>query len=207
MGKYLEWREIRIGHRRPGRISAQPPGIVWSRARFVDRPRPAMNPFQIAVLPGDGIGAEVTSAGVEVLRAVESRLANASFELTEFSVGAGEYIRGGDALPAAVFERLKDFDAILLGAMGLPGIRRSDGTEIAPQLDLRERLELYCGLRPVFLFHAADSPLRNRTAASIDLLLVRESTEGLFFSRKEEVAAGAPYAEDKLRITRRGAGR
>jgi 3-isopropylmalate dehydrogenase len=59
----------------------------------------------------------------------------------------------------------------------------------------------------VYLFHSADSPLRNRIAGDIDLLLVRESTEGLFFSRKERLAEGASYAEDKLRITRRGAER
>ncbi|MCU1262793.1 MAG: leuB, partial [Bryobacterales bacterium] len=162
---------------------------------------------RIAVLPGDGIGIEVTDAGVEVLRAVESTLGTTRFELTEFSVGADEYLRSGDPLPPAVFEQLKEFDAILLGAMGLPGVRWPDGVEMTPQLDLRERLELYCGLRPVFLFHSADSPLRNRVAGSIDLLLVRESTEGLFFSRKERLAAGATYAEDKMRITRRGAER
>jgi 3-isopropylmalate dehydrogenase len=163
---------------------------------------------RIAVLPGDGIGTEVMDAGIEVLRAVELSLDRTRFELTEFSVGANEYLRSGDPMPPAVFEQLKEFDAILLGAMGLPGVRWPDGVEMTPQLDLRERLELYCGLRPVFLFHSADSPLRNRAAGSIDLLLVRESTEGLFFSRKERLAAAdATYAEDKMRITRRGAER
>jgi 3-isopropylmalate dehydrogenase len=163
--------------------------------------------FRIAVLPGDGIGQEVMCAGVEVLRAIESRLESTHFELKEFSVGAGEYLRGGDPLPAAVFAELKNFDAILLGAMGLPGVRWPGGVEMTPQLDLRERLDLYCGLRPVYLYHSADSPLRDRAPGSIDILLVRESTEGLFFSRKEPLAPGAGYAEDKLRITRRGAER
>src|SRR5450432_2868659 len=107
-------------------------------------------PKRIAVLPGDGIGAEVMDAGIEVLRAVESSLGTTRFELTEFSAGANEYLRGGDPLPPAVFEEIKKFDAILLGAMGLPGVRWPDGVEMTPQLDLRERLELYCGLRPVF---------------------------------------------------------
>lgn len=146
-------------------------------------------------------------AGVEVLRAVESSLDKTRFELTEFSVGANEYLHSGDPLPPAVFEQLTNFDAILLGAMGLPGVRWPDGVEMTPQLDLRERLELYCGLRPVYLFHGADSPLRNRTAGDIDLLLIRESTEGLFFSRKDRLAVAADYAEDKLRITRHGAER
>lgn len=162
---------------------------------------------RIAVLPGDGIGSEVTEAGVDLLRAVESHLGATRFELTEFSVGANEYLRSGDPMPPAVFEQLKSFDAILLGAMGLPGVRWPDGVEMTPQLDLRERLELFCGLRPVYLYHGGDSPLRGRTPGSIDLLLIRESTEGLFFSRKERPADGASYVEDKLRITRRGAER
>src|SRR6202165_788741 len=162
---------------------------------------------RIAVLPGDGIGTEVMEAGVEVLRAVESTLGKTRFELTEFSVGANEYLRSGDPMPPAIFEQITKFDAILLGAMGLPGVRWPDGVEMTPQLDLRERLELYCGLRPAYLFHSADSPLRNKVAGSIDLLLIRESTEGLFFSRKERLPAGATYAEDKMRITRRGAER
>ncbi len=164
-------------------------------------------PIRIAVLAGDGIGPEVMGAGIEVLRATESRLGATPLELKEFYVGAEEYLRNGDPLSPAVFEELRTFYAILLGAMGLPGVRWPDGIEMAPQLDLRERLELYCGLRPTYLFHSADSPLRNRAAGSIDLLLVRESTEGLFFSRKERPPDGATYVEDKMRITRRGAER
>ena len=159
------------------------------------------------MLPGDGIGREVVDAGLEVLGAVASRLERTSFELAEFSVGAGEYLRSGDPLPSAVFEQLKAFDAILLGAMGLPGVRWPGGVEMTPQLDLRERLDLYCGLRPVYLYHAEHSPLRGRKAGDIDLLLVRESTEGLFVSRRQQVAADADWAEDRLRITRRGAER
>jgi 3-isopropylmalate dehydrogenase len=164
-------------------------------------------PFQIAVLAGDGIGPEVTGAGVDVLRAVESRLTAARFELAEFSVGAEEYLRSGDPLPRAVFEQLRRFDAILLGAMGLPGVRWPNGVEITPQLDLRETLDLYCGLRPVFLFHPDDSPLRNRAAGSIDIMLVRESTEGLFFARKQAAPDRADHVDDTMRITRHGAER
>ena len=75
----------------------------------------------------------------------------------------------GDPLPPHVFERMKEFDAILLGAMGLPGVRWPGGIEMTPQLDLRERLDLYCGLRPVYLFHPLDSPLRDQAPGSIDI--------------------------------------
>ena len=163
--------------------------------------------FRIALLPGDGIGPDVVGAAVGVLRAVESRLVGVSFELEEFAAGATEYVKNGDPLPPAVFERLPEFHAILLGAMGLPGVRWPSGVEMTPQLDLRERLDLYCGLRPIFLFHTDDSPLRDKVAGGIDFLLVRESTEGLFSSRKNPMDPQAVSVEDTMRITRNGAER
>jgi len=166
-----------------------------------------MKTYRIALLPGDGIGPDVVEAGVRVLREVEARRNDAKFEFEEFSVGATEYLRSGDPLPQAVLERLQDFDAILLGAMGLPGIRWPSGVEIAPQLDLRERLDLYCGLRPIYLFNPDDSPLRGKKEGGIDFLLVRESTEGLFSSRTNVPDPDADCVEDILRITRRGAER
>ncbi len=156
--------------------------------------------MRIALLPGDGIGPEVINEAVRVLQAVEP-----SLDFAEFSVGAGEYLKSGDPLPAHVFERLPEFDAILLGAMGLPGVRWPSGVEMTPQLDLRERLDLYCGLRPVHLFHEQDSPLRN--PGGIDLMLVRESTEGLFASRLRPVDLKADRVEDTLLVTRSGAAR
>jgi 3-isopropylmalate dehydrogenase len=91
--------------------------------------------------------------------------------------------------------------------MGLPGVRWPDGVEMTPQLDLRERLELYQGLRPIYLFHPDDSPLRGRRAGDIDFLLVRESTEGLFSSRKVPRDPAADRAADTMLITRAGAER
>jgi len=161
-----------------------------------------MKTFRIALLPGDGIGPEVMREGVKVLGVVEQRFEQVRFELEEFSAGAGEYLRSGDPLPAATLDRLRDFDAILLGAMGLPEVRRPSGTEIAPQLDLREQLELYAGHRPVRLYHAQDTPLKGYRAGEIDFVIVRESTEGLFWSRKRDVAADALEVTDTMRISR-----
>jgi 3-isopropylmalate dehydrogenase len=158
-----------------------------------------MKPYRIALLPGDGIGPEVVAAAVRLLHVVAPSLV-----YEEFSVGAGEYLRNGDPLPTRVFERLQDFDAILLGAMGLPGVRWPSGIEMTPQLDLREQLDLYCGLRPVYLFHSQDSPLRDRTPCSIDIMLVRESTEGLFSARLRPPDFDSGCVEDTLRITRAG---
>jgi 3-isopropylmalate dehydrogenase len=163
--------------------------------------------FKIALLPGDGIGPDVLEAAVRVLKAVESRLKGFTLECEKFSVGAKEYLASGDPFPATIFESLREFDAILLGAMGLPGVRWPNGIEMTPQLDLRERFDLYCGLRPIYLFHAEDCPLRDRAPGSIDLLLVRESTEGLFSSRKNPVTIEADSVEDHLLITRAGSQR
>jgi 3-isopropylmalate dehydrogenase len=165
------------------------------------------NTFHIAVLPGDGIGPDVTAEGVKVLRAVESRLEDVRFELEEFSVGAGEYLRSGDPLPAAAFERSKQCDAILLGAMGLPGVRWPNGTEMTPQIDLRDRLELYAGVRPIRLYHAGHSPLKKYGAGEIDLVIFRESTEGMFWARRSEYDLAAAEVCDTMRISRKGSER
>lgn len=158
---------------------------------------------RIALLPGDGIGPEVTAEAVKALEA----LPGLSFEFEEFSMGAGEYLRSGDPMPEETFARLREFDAVLLGAMGLPGVRWPSGIEMTPQLDLRERMDLYCGLRPVRLYHASHTPLKDLRAGDIDLLLVRENTEGLFSTRLNPLDREADSAEDRLLITRRGAER
>ncbi len=161
-----------------------------------------MKAHRIALLPGDGVGPEVVAEAVRVLRVVAPPLV-----YEELPVGAGEYLCGGDPLPPPVFDRLREFDAILLGAMGLPGVRWPSGIEMTPQLDLRERLDLYCGLRPVYLFHPFDSPLRDHAPGSIDIMLVRESTEGLFSTRLRPPDVESGCVEDTMRITRVGSER
>jgi len=153
----------------------------------------------IALLPGDGIGVDVVAEAVKCLRAVEERVGAPLFEFEELSVGAGEYLQSGNPLPEPTFERLKSFDAILLGAMGLPNVRWADGTEMTPQIELRERLDLYCGLRPIRLYAPDHSPLRS---AEIDFLLIRENCEGLFFARHQKVDPDADEVRDILRISR-----
>src|SRR5688572_17269022 len=142
-----------------------------------------MKSFHIAVLPGDGIGPEVVAAGLEVLRAIAARLTDVRFTTEELSVGAAEYLKNGDPLPATSVDRCRACDAILLGAMGLPDVRWPSGVEMTPQIDLREKLDLYNGVRPIKLFHPAHSPLRGHAAGAIDFVLVRENCEGLFSAR------------------------
>jgi 3-isopropylmalate dehydrogenase len=164
--------------------------------------------FSIAVLPGDGIGPDVIAEGIKVLRAVERSLGGVHFELREYAVGANEYLRNGDPLPPATVERCRQCDAILLGAMGLPEVRWPSGVEMTPQIDLREQLDLYCGLRPIRLYHAQDTPLKSVGPSGIDFVIIRESTEGLFSARHgSAVPSDAPRATDTLCISRAGAER
>jgi 3-isopropylmalate dehydrogenase len=163
--------------------------------------------IRVAVLPGDGIGDEVMVEAVRVLRALEPRMTSLRFDLHEYAVGAAEYLRHGDPLPASALDACRQADAVLLGAMGLPHVRWPDGREMAPQIDLRERLDLYCGLRPVRLYHQADTPLKRYQAGAIDLVIVRESTEGLFSSRLAPAARGAGEVRDTLLVSRHGSER
>lgn len=166
-----------------------------------------MKHYSIALLPGDGIGPEVVSATVDVLRAAERKLDSFRLEYDELSVGAGEYLKSGDPMPERTFRRLEQFDAILLGAMGLPDVRWPNGTEMAPQLDLRERMELYAGLRPIKLYAPDLTPLKGYEAGGIDFTILRENTEGLFHSRKGSLQASDEELIDGMRISRRGSER
>jgi 3-isopropylmalate dehydrogenase len=163
---------------------------------------PNRKTYRIAVLPGDGIGVDVVAEGLRVLRAVEQRLTGVLFDTVEVAVGAGEYLLNGDPLPPSAVEACREADAILLGAMGLPGVRWPNGTEMTPQIDLREIFDLYDGVRPIKLYNAAHSPLKGYEAGGIDFVLLRENTEGMFASRKGTYAPEADAVCDTLRITR-----
>ncbi|MDZ7591735.1 MAG: isocitrate/isopropylmalate dehydrogenase family protein [Rubrivivax sp.] len=165
--------------------------------------------YSIAVLPGDGIGPEVTGAALAVLRALQERLGR-RFECVEHPAGAQHYVDSGDALPASTLAACRAADAILFGAMGLPDVRQKDGTEIIPQLDIRFALDLYAGVRPIRSFAGLPGPLVDPRAAQVDLVLVRESTEGLFHARGRghiEGSGNEAAAYDTMKITHRGTAR
>ncbi len=159
--------------------------------------------FDICVLPGDGIGVEVIAATLPLLDRV-AHDAPFAFRFGEHSGGALHYKATGDALPDATLAAARNSDAILFGAMGWPEIRYPDGTEIAPQLDLRVELELYAGVRPARALPGIRLPLADPRARDIDLVVVRESTEGLFASRGKGVLVDDREARDTMVITRPG---
>ena len=153
-------------------------------------------------MSGDGIGPEVTEAAVEVLQAVEAASDDLVLEFEVFSVGAGEYLKSGDPLPAETLAKAAECDAILLGAMGLPHVRWPNGTEMAPQIDIREDLDLYQGVRPVNLYQEGLTPLKGKRPSDIDIVLYRENTEGLFAERKARHAPNSDTVENAMRVTR-----
>jgi len=161
-----------------------------------------MKTFNIAVLPGDGIGKEIMPITVELLKQVESGTGGYRLCFYDLEAGADLYRRTGEAFPEETFEAASRADAILLGAMGLPQIRYSDGREIAPQLDLRERLQLYAGLRPIKAIPGIPRILADPRAEALDLVIVRESTEGLFSYRNTGEEVDDRIARDTMVITR-----
>ena len=158
--------------------------------------------FRVVVMSGDGIGPEVTDAALAVLDAALDASAGFTLEYEHLVAGAAAWRDTGSAMSEEVFERAKAADAILLGAMGLPNVRHADGTEIAPQLDLRFRLGLYAGVRPVKASPGGARPLSDPRGADIDLVIVRESTEGLFASRGAGTVEDDRVARDTMVITR-----
>ncbi|MGP0092817.1 MAG: isocitrate/isopropylmalate dehydrogenase family protein [Xanthobacteraceae bacterium] len=162
----------------------------------------ANNSFHIAVLPGDGIGPEVMAQALEVLHKLEGSVAGLRLRFTEAAAGAGHYRDTGTALPESTVRLCDEADAILLGACGLPHIRYPDNTEIVPQIELRMIFNLYAGVRPARLVPGVPSPIVGATEHGIDVVLVRESTEGLFASMGKGVVTH-DEARETLVITRR----
>jgi 3-isopropylmalate dehydrogenase len=133
---------------------------------------------RIAVIPGDGIGIEVTREAVLALEALAAASGKAiAFE--SFPYGADHFLKTGETLPDDGFARLQEFDAILLGALGDP--RVPDNRHAADiLLGLRFRLDLYVNHRPVRLLDERLCPLKGRTPKDVDFVIFRENTEGLY---------------------------
>ncbi len=158
--------------------------------------------FAIAVMPGDGIGTEIMTPCLEVMSAAMERAGGVEMDFTTLEAGATCYTKHGDAFPEDSQKVAKSADAILLGAMGLPSVRYPNGTEIAPQLDLRFDLGLYAGVRPFRAVPGIPTPLADPRAKDIDFVLIRESTEGLFASHGKGTVEDDKIAKETLVITR-----
>jgi 3-isopropylmalate dehydrogenase len=165
------------------------------------------NQFEVTVLPGDGIGHEITPPALNLIETACDKAGGVSVSFTSFASGAQHYKDTGIALPEEALDHATNSDAILLACMGLPSIRYPDGREIAPQLELREKLDLFAGVRPVKTMPGIPLPLEDARGKKLDFILIRESTEGLFASREKFTIEGegaSEYATDTQVISRKG---
>ncbi|MEE4189401.1 MAG: isocitrate/isopropylmalate family dehydrogenase, partial [Roseobacter sp.] len=158
------------------------------------------NEFTIAVFDGDGIGPEIMAPTCTILSGLAAR-SGYTLSYDPCPAGAAHYRKTGDALPERSLQSARRADAILLSAMGLPDVRLPDGTEISPQIDLRKALKLFAGVRPVRIFPGLNSPLRLPEGQVVDFVLIRESTEGLFYTQGRGEVTGTE-ARETLRITK-----
>ncbi len=137
---------------------------------------------RLAVIRGDGIGGDVTDATLAIAATALKSVGAAEFACDDIEAGAACFSRTGHDIEPGGEERAGDADAIFLGAIGLPSVRHPDGTEISPHLRLRDRFQLYAGVRPVRAYPNAPQRLADPRAADLDLVIIRESTEGLFYT-------------------------
>jgi tartrate dehydrogenase/decarboxylase/D-malate dehydrogenase len=149
-----------------------------------------MNQFSIAVLAGDGVGLEVIPAARRVLDAA-GRKFGFTLSYTDFDWGSEYFFQHGRMMPADALERLRPHDAILLGAVGHPEIP-DNVTLNGLLLPIRRVFDQYANVRPAFLYEGVSSPLRGKVPGSIDMVIVRENTEGEYAQAGGFVHHGTP---------------
>lgn len=157
-----------------------------------------MNRHRIAVIPGDGIGTEVVPEGLKVLKAAARRF-GFQIEQATFPWGCEHYLRHGAMMPDNALETLREFDAILLGAIGDP--RVPDHVSLwGLLLRIRKAFDLYANVRPIRLLEGIASPLAGRRPGEVDILFVRENTEGEYSGVGGRISPGTAH-EVALQVT------
>lgn len=165
-----------------------------------------MKTYNIAVIPGDGIGPEVIREGVKVLNASKGGNFNINFHYYDF--GAERYLKTGETLPDSAIEEFKDMDAIYLGAVGDPRVKPGI-LEKGILLKLRFSLDLYINLRPIKLYPGVWTPLREKGPEDIDFVVIRENTESIYVGIGGFFKKNTPdeIALQEMIVTRKGVGR
>lgn len=146
--------------------------------------------YKIAVIGGDGTGPEVVREGLKVLDAVNSKY-GIKMEYTPFDFGGERYLRTGEVLPESAVSDLRQFDSIFLGAIGHPDVKPGI-LEKGILLKLRFELDQYINLRPIKLYPNVETPLKDKTPADIDFVVVRENSEGLYTGTGGVLKKGTP---------------
>jgi len=160
--------------------------------------------YQIAVVPGDGIGPEVCDAAIKVLATATQGAATLVFD--SYQAGADCYLARGEAFPDETRAACLAADAVLHGAAGLPGVLHADGTEAGQDFSMKIRaaLDTYANVRPIKLYDGISSPLAGKKAGDIDYVIVRENTEGLYAARGGGNLLRGDIASDTMIVTRKG---
>ena len=163
-----------------------------------------MRSYNLAVVPGDGTGPEVVGEALKVLDAA-ARKFSLTLNYTHFDFGGARYLRTGEVLPESAVAELRQFPAILLGAIGHPDVKPGI-LEKGILLRLRFELEQYINLRPVKLYDERFCPLKDKGPEHIDFVVVRENNEGLYTGSGGNVFKGTPHeiAVQESINTRRG---
>jgi len=147
--------------------------------------------YRIAVIGGDGVGPEVTAEALKAISAAADRFSFA-VETTEYDLGGARYLTTGEVLPESVERELDGHDAILLGAVGTPAVPPGV-LERGLLLKLRFDFDLYVNLRPVKLYPGVPSPIAGLTPKQLDLVVVRENTEGPYVGAGGVLRQGTPH--------------
>ncbi len=146
--------------------------------------------YHIGVIGGDGTGPEVIREGIKVVGAAAQKY-GFKLDWVNYDLGGERYKRTGEILPEGVVAELKKLDAIYLGAIGHPEVKPGI-LEKGLLLRLRFELDQYINLRPVKLYPRVDTPLKDKTPADIDFVVVRENTEGLYAGAGGVLRKGTP---------------
>jgi 3-isopropylmalate dehydrogenase len=146
--------------------------------------------YRIGVIGGDGTGPEVIREGQKVLEAASKKF-GFGINWIDYDLGGERYKRTGEILPDSVVAELRKLDVIYLGAIGHPDVKPGI-LEKGLLLRLRFELDQYINLRPVKLYPNVDTPLKDKTPADIDFLVVRENTEGLYTGAGGVLRKGTP---------------
>jgi tartrate dehydrogenase/decarboxylase/D-malate dehydrogenase len=148
--------------------------------------------IQVACIPGDGIGPEVVREAQRVLEAIAKLHGGVKFEFVEFPWGCEYYLEHETMMPDDGLSTLSDFDTILLGAVGWPGV--PDHISLwGLLLPIRRHFQQYVNVRPVKLLRGMRSPLRDREPGDIDFVVVRENSEGEYSDMGGRIHSGTPY--------------
>jgi len=160
--------------------------------------------YDIGVLPGDGIGEEVVTAALGVLDATQEVFAFRT-KREAMPYGAEHFLKTGETMPDAAFDRIRSMHAVLFGAIGDPRIEVGK-LEFAIIAGLRHKLDLYVNLRPIKLYHESLCPLKGKTPADIDMVFCRENTEDAYAGVFGHTRKGTEHeiALQEMIYTRRG---